>query len=284
MLRRRRASALLLLLSFALGCFSPRTDWTAATREAREQGEPIPVLSTTEPEADAKRAYALQRELVEERLEGDRISGFKAALTSAGARLAFGAQDTAWGVLFEKGRRPGGATIEAGTLRSPMVEVEIGFVFRERIDRPLAGVDELRGKVLGLAPVVEVPETGFAPGEPLVAADLIAANAGSALFLVGKERALGNVDPSAITVELKRDGKLVSEGRGSDVIGGQWAGLLWLANSVVEGGYTIEPGQVLITGALGRPVAGEPGRYEATFGPLDPLAFTLQGRSGAATP
>jgi len=281
---RCRKSALLLLLALALGCFSPRTDWSAATREAREAAEPIPVLSTAEPKADAKRAYALQRELVEERLEEDRIAGFKAALTSTGARLAFGANEPASGVLFEKGRRTSDATIEAATLRRPMIEVEIGFVFRERIDRPLSGVEELREKLRGIAPVVEVPETGFVAGEPLVAVDLIAANAGSAVFLVGKERALGKVDPSAITVELKRDGKLVSEGRGSDVIGGQWAGLLWLANSVVEGGYTIEPGQVLITGALGRPVAGEPGRYEATFGPLDPLAFTLQGRSGAPTP
>jgi 2-keto-4-pentenoate hydratase len=49
-------------------------------------------------------------------------------------------------------------------------------------------------------------------------------------------------------------------------MGDQWEALRWLVNTVLAEGYAIEPGQLLMTGALGGAHPASPGRYRAEFG------------------
>ncbi len=55
-----------------------------------------------------------------------------------------------------------------------------------------------------------------------------------------------------VQVSLMMDGKVVNEGKAADVMGAQWKALLWLVNEATAHGWSIEPGQVLITGVMGR--------------------------------
>ena len=79
-----------------------------------------------------------------------------------------------------------------------------------------------------------------------------------------------------VTVTLTLDGKPANQGKAEDAMGDQWKALLWLVNGAIEKGYTIEPGQVLITGALGNMIPAKEGKYEGNYGPLGPLSFTIK--------
>jgi 2-keto-4-pentenoate hydratase len=59
-------------------------------------------------------------------------------------------------------------------------------------------------------------------------------------------------------------------------MGSQWSAALWLVNTMVEQGWTIKRGNVLMTGALGNMIPGKPGRYRADFGALGMIEFEIR--------
>jgi 2-keto-4-pentenoate hydratase len=68
----------------------------------------------------------------------------------------------------------------------------------------------------------------------------------------------------------------VNQGKAADALGDQWKALLWLVNGVVEHGYTIDPGQILITGAMGKMIPGKPGKYDGDWGVLGKMSWTVK--------
>ncbi len=77
-------------------------------------------------------------------------------------------------------------------------------------------------------------------------------------------------------VALTRDGQVVNKGKAADVMGDQWKALLWLVNGAVAQGWTIEPGQIFITGVMGKMVPGKPGSYQGDWGPLGKMSWTVK--------
>jgi 2-keto-4-pentenoate hydratase len=49
-----------------------------------------------------------------------------------------------------------------------------------------------------------------------------------------------------------------------------------LINTVVQQGWKIEPGQILITGALPKAIPGKPGKYVADFEKLGKISFEIK--------
>jgi 2-keto-4-pentenoate hydratase len=69
--------------------------------------------------------------------------------------------------------------------------------------------------------------------------------------------------------------EVVNQGKGTDALAGQWKAALWLVNTMVKQGWKIEPGHIIITGALGRMVPGKPGNYIADYGNLGTITFEI---------
>ncbi len=260
----------------AVGCanLSEKSDALIAAHRA---GRPIPVLSVDDPGIDSKTAYEIQKLYVAERLKSDGIGGFKGGLTSKATMEKFGVDSAVTGVLFESGRHEGHSVIKAASFRMPMIETEIGYVVGERIDSPVRNFAELTPRIKGVVPAIELPDLGFADMKQLKGVDIIAANVASAQYIVGMEHALVPDTLDDISVSLRKDGETLSDGKGSDALGGQGKAVVWLVNSIVAQGYSIEPGQVLITGALGKLVPGKKGVYIADFGEaLGKLFFNIE--------
>ena len=110
----------------------------------------------------------------------------------------------------------------------------------------------------------------------LKAADIVADGVASAKYVVGESVPVEKIDVSTVAVKVTVAGNEVIAGKASDALGDQWKALLWLVNGVIDQGWTIEPDQILITGALGKMIPGKPGKYEGDFGPLGKLSFTLK--------
>ncbi len=220
-------------------------------------------------------AYRLQQVLVRDAVErGQRVVAFKGGLTAAGSAAKYGVSEPIVGALLSAGQLAPGAVLQLADYRRLGMELEVGFVFGERIDAPvdMAG---LRRRVRGFVPAVELPDLGFSAAA-FTGIDLVANNAAARSFIFGPEQAAEGLDPNQIQVRLLQGEAEINQGRARDAMGDQWQAALWLTNELLRRGYVIEPGQVLITGVLGKLMPGAVGRYTAEYGELGQLRYEVK--------
>jgi 2-keto-4-pentenoate hydratase len=254
--------------------------------DAQRMKHLIPVLSTGFPRLDQNIAYAVQKLYVQELLKyhNATIYGYKGGLTSVPAMKRFRVKEPVAGVLLDRGKYPKHALDSSPIVIHPkktgiktmMLETEIGFIVGTEIKKPVKHIASLKAYIKSVLPVIEVPDLGYDNIKKITGPDIIASNVGAAAFIVGKERENDSYDLDSVSVILKRDGQIVSSGKGSDTLGSQWQALLWLVNKVLAQGWTIKPGQLLITGALGKMIPAKPGLYNADYGCFGNIVFKIQ--------
>jgi len=242
-----------------------------AALRANEPFQPPSAAATLE----MAEAQGVQRAFNALRAVADPIAGFKAALNAAGPQRALGLSAPIVGALFASGARAPGSMIDRAAYRALLIETELGFRAARRIDAPIDDLDDVRAAMATVAPMFELADPGFGR-VPIRGTDMVAANAASGGFVEGPRRAAAACDVNAVTVALRRAGEVLHEARGSDLMGDQWCALRWLVNAVVAQGYVIEPGQLLLTGALGGAHPAVPGVYIADFGEFGGLTLTVR--------
>lgn len=241
--------------------------------DAHEKGQPIPTFSQ-ETNLDMSGAYAVQSAYIRSLLAHDRIAGFKAGLTSLEAQSHMGVNRALIGVLLKSGDLSDCPTVSLKKFRKLIVETELGFITKKPIKRSVSSIAELQSYIAQIVPVIELPDLGFEKS-PIHITDLVAANAAAAAFIYNKDINWLGQDVNSITVSLSHNGKIVNQGQGEDAFGDQWEALRWLVNQVIANGWSIEKGSLLITGALGEMVAGEPGVYRAQFNDEAVMTFEV---------
>lgn len=269
----------LVIATVALGALAacqatdPVPDGGYRVAQAWTRHEPAPLLSAEYGKAltlDA--AYRIQRTAFESYYQGRSAYGFKAALTSAATQQMYGVTAPLAAALPPAAalkRDEDGYHQLLKEYQQPMAEVEIGYRFGVRIKNPLPDVRALQALVTEVMPVVELPEFAHQGADnKFGATDIIATNAGARRVIVGAARAPTQIDVNNVGVTLYREGEVLTQGGGREVSGDQWQALLWLVNRTVASGWQIEPGQVLITGTMGKPVKMRTGLYVADFGKL----------------
>ncbi len=244
--------------------------------KAESHNQPIPVLSVRYPELDIETAYEVQKAYVRKRLANDKIAGFKAGLTSPEIKKKFGVEFPVAGVLFESGKKGDKAVISISDFKALMIETEIGFMVGKPITHQIKDVSELRGYIRAIIPVIELPDLGYEDLKKLKAVDIIASNVSATQFIVGEEKGMNGLNLNDVTVALSLNGQVVDQGKGSDALGDQWEAALWLVNFVVNQGWKIEHGQILITGVLGKMLPGKPGNYIADYRSLGKIQFEIR--------
>jgi 2-keto-4-pentenoate hydratase len=95
--------------------------------------------------------------------------------------------------------------------------------------------------------------------------DLIASNVAAAKYIVGEFASPREREPNATDVRLVCNDKEMFTGKGTDSLGDQWRAALFVVNTMVQQGWRIEPGQVLLTGSLGRMLPGTTGHCVASY-------------------
>jgi 2-keto-4-pentenoate hydratase len=90
--------------------------------------------------------------------------------------------------------------------------------------------------------------------------------------MLGSPKKPSQIDMSKVNAKFSINGKEVSNAPASAALGNPWNVLLWLANLQIERGQPLQKGEVILTGALGKPYkakgAAAVGTYEADLGPL----------------
>lgn len=247
------------------------------------QGKPSPVISHTMATFTLDDAYAIQHGYVEKRLQKDSIRGYKGGMTTSQVQKQFGMEEAVVGVLLASGEvvaaegKP--AVVNLAEFHKLMLETEVGFIFDKRIDAPLANIDELKQRVRAVVPAIELPDLGFSDAAHLRGLDVVANNVSSKRFIIGtpseQKKFLAENALDAISAELRCNDRAINVGKATDVMGSQWQAALWEVNKLLKLGYRMEPGQVLITGAMGRMVPAMPGNCVADFGAFGTIAFSV---------
>ena len=232
--------------------------------DALKHNEAMPLATRIDETLTIERAYALQTRIVRKTLRGEMPIGFKAGLTSSAAQHRFGASGPIAGVLLTPAAQTPKA-LQLSTLRGLHLELEVALRVGKRIDERLADIEALKAHIDGIAPAIELPNLDYETPEHLTALGIVASNVAAAYFVTGDFVAPPRRDPNALTATLVCDGEVVNIGDAHDAMGDQWAAALWLVNTMVDQGWTLQPGQVLITGALGKMVPAETGTCVGRF-------------------
>ena len=273
-----------LLLSLFVACFlfvgisnAGDEEIVNAIIEARASVKELALPSSKLPDLTVDKAYALQKALAKAILaKGDTIGGFKAGLTSEAGQKKFGVDAALLGPLFKSGELGPDAVVDRKDFVRLFIENEVGYVVGQKISAPVKDVESLKKMIKEVFPAVELPDLRFADMKNLKGQDLIVDAVACSKYIIGPRIPADKVDVSKVEVALTCDGAAVNQGKAADALGDQWKALLWLVNGAVEQGWTIEPGQILITGAMGNMIPGKPGKYDGDWGPLGKLSWTVK--------
>jgi len=263
---------LVLWLTLATSSYAVELELAEQLWLSHRDNQLIPLVSSSQPDLSVKQAYLVQADYVKKRLTHDKVAGFKAGLTSSAAQHKFNVNQALSGVLFASGDFSATESIQLSQFKRLMLETEIGFEIDKAITSLITNQAELKQHIKAVFPVIELPDIGFTSKPKGI--DIIAANVGAAAFIKGKPITdFADLDLNALTVSLTKNGQVVNTGKGHNALGNQWQAALWLVNRIIEQGWTLEPGQFLITGAMGKMIQAEPGDYLADFGELGQIAF-----------
>jgi 2-keto-4-pentenoate hydratase len=265
--RVARAVAAMSLICIVLnGCGSAQQRAIGDVSLAWREHRPLPNIDET---LTINSAYQVQTRSVRAKLHDASPAGFKAGLTSTVAQARFKTNGAVAGVLFKEGARRSADTVRLSELRGLHIEVEVAMRIGTAIDQPLANVAALRDHIDGIAPAIELPNLDYIAPQALDAVDIVASNVAAANYIVGDFISPQRRDPNAVAVRLVCEDQEVTSGQARDALGDQWQAALWLVNKMIEQGWRLESGQILLTGALGRAVPAAKGRCVASYHAAD---------------
>ena len=215
--------------------------------------------------ADLTDAYAIQAAYVERMLaaHGRRV-GYKIGLTSARMQKMCSIDHPVAGVVLANRLQPSGVRLQLGDL----VHLGIEFEICVRLGRSLSPretpyeMSEVAEAVSAVCPAFEVIDDRNS-AYPLDLLSLVADNAWNEGIVQGEYRTSWP-DLAAARGTVERNGEVIDQGYGRDVLGHPFEPLRWLANHLREQGRTLHTGEIVSTGSLVTtrfPSAGETYRF-----------------------
>ena len=247
--------------------------------DARRDRVPVPPFTDDDPTLGADEGYLIQQELVKLLLaDGDRIVGHKVGLTSKPMQRMIGMDSPDFAPVFESTVYGDGAEIPAGAFIQPKIEAEIVFVMGSRLQGPGVTVDDARNAVAGVGASVEIVDSRIVDWRIRLADTIADLASNGAVAWSSHLVPLSEVDTRLVGMVLSRDGEIVDTGAGAAALGDPVGVVAWLANTLGERGVALEPGHLIMTGALHAAVpmaAGE--TYLAEFDRLGSITVHVTG-------
>ncbi|WP_433502912.1 2-keto-4-pentenoate hydratase [Pseudonocardia halophobica] len=222
-----------------------------ALYEARRTRRPIAPFTDTEPHLTMADGYAIQAELVPMLLaDGDEIVGYKVGLTSLAMQRLIGVDSPDFGPVLASTRYANGGDVPMDRFISPKMEAEITYVMGERLQGPGVTLEDARRAVSGAAASMEIVDSRVADWRVKLA-DTVADLASNGAMVIPDEFVpVDAFDSRLVGMVLSRNGEVIDTGAGAAALGDPLEVVAWLANVLGERGLALEPGHLVMTGAL----------------------------------
>jgi 2-keto-4-pentenoate hydratase len=258
----------------------PVTDAPAKARalyDARRTRVPIPPFTDDDPTLGMADGYAIQRELIGLLLaDGDRVVGHKVGLTSKPMQKMVGVDSPDYGPILASTIYRDGDTIPASRFIAPKIEAEIVFVIGERLEGPGVTVTQAHAAIAGAVAAMEIVDSRIADWRIKLADTVADLASNGAMATSSRIVPITDIDPRLVGMTLTRNGELIDTGAGAAALGDPVAVVAWLANVLGGDGVALEPGHLIMTGALHAAVPMTPGDvFRAEFDRLGPITVRV---------
>ncbi len=243
--------------------------------DARSSRRLLPPLSETHGDLTLDHAYAIQDALrAELDRRGQRPIGWKLGATSSSGQAVMGVKEPACGFLLPN-QYASGAEVSASGFANLAVEAEVAFRVCTKLVGPGVTAATALLAVEGAVAALELPDFMFS-GKPR-AADFIADSViAKAIVLGSSVTPLRGFDLAAEQVEYEHNGEIVGTYTAAEVMGNPLNALAWLANHLGTRGLALNPGDVVMSGAISkmlRPKVGD--TIRARFSRLGSVGITV---------
>ena len=231
---------------------------------------PIEVPSRTYLDMSAQDGYEVQRAIVAKKVaQGARVIGKKIGLTSRANQEVFGVHEPVYGQMLDRGMHPESVPVQTETLIQPIIECELTFVMRRRLEGPGITAPDVIRATEGIIPSLEIGDSRMRDwiGRATVA-DILADSCGHAGLIVGGElHALQGFDLRYTGMVVEKNGEIIATGATGAVLGNPAQAVAWLANKLAEFELALEEGELVLSGALTGAIRMASGDIlKATFG------------------
>lgn len=232
----------------------PITDVRGKARalyDARRTRTQIPPFTDEDPTLGMADGYAVQKQLVDLILaDGDTIVGYKAGLTSRPMQRMIGVDSPDLAPVFRSTLYASGDAVPLSRFIQPKLEAEIVAVMGERLQGPGVTLDAAAAAVAGVSASVEIVDSRFQDWRIKLADTVADLASNGAAAVSSRVVPLADVDTRLIGMALSRNGEVIDTGAGAAALGDPIAVVAWLANTLGENGIALEPGHLVMTGAL----------------------------------
>lgn len=262
----------------------PVTDAPAKARalyDARRSRVPIPPFTDADPSLGMADGYAVQQELVKLLLaDGDTIIGHKVGVTSTAMQKLIGIDSPDYGPVLSSTVYRDGDTIPLDRFIQPKIEAEIVFVLGDRLQGPGVTVTRAHAAIAGAVAAMEIVDSRIEDWRIKLADTVADLASNGAMATSSRIVPLAGIDARLIGMTLTRNGELIDTGAGAAALGDPVAVVAWLANVLGESGVALEPGHLIMTGALHAAVPMTAGDvFRAEFDRLGPITVRVGGAS-----
>jgi 2-keto-4-pentenoate hydratase len=258
----------------------PIADPAAAARDlyqARRTGVPISPFTDTDPGLGMADGYAVQQHLVRMLTDdGERIVGYKVGLTSKPMQRMVGVDSPDYGPVFGSTLYPCGDLVPLGRFIQPKIEAEIVFVLGERLAGPGISVADVSRAALGVCAAMEIVDSRITDWRIKLADTVADLASNGAAAISSRIVPLAGLDTRLIGMMMTRNGELIDTGAGAAALADPLAVVAWLANVLGGSGVALEPGHLVMTGALHAAVPMAAGDvFRAEFDRLGPVTVRV---------
>lgn len=190
--------------------------------------------------------------------------GYKAGLTNPVAQQAFGVNHPIRGTLLQKMLLKSGVTMDAKFGIRPISEGDLLVRVGNEAINEAKTLEEVLKNLDAVIPFIELPDLVYDPQVKLNAPAIAAINVGA------RYGVMGEAIPLVATVEwmerLKNftlqiydeKGNLLTEGKGSSLLGNPLAVALWIKESLSREGKRLKKGDLLSLGSIGKMIPVKP--------------------------
>ena len=248
---------------------------------AEVEATPVPPLTDAHPGLSIEAAYAVQSRNVARRVAAGAVpAGRKLGLTSRRAQQLFGVTEPTFGVLRRDMLLDDGAEVAWDELVAPRVEAELAFVLGEDLAGPGVGTADALAAIAGVYPAIEVLDSRIVDWRVRLV-DTVADNASAARVVLGRRLTPPDaLDLRLLGVLFARNGRPVDSGAGAAALGHPARCVAWLANTLAGFGDRLRRGDLVLPGAMHRPVPVRAGdAFEAWFAHLGRVRVRFGGGS-----
>ena len=220
--------------------------------DSLKQQKIIQPLTDRYPEIDINDAYQISRQFLSLReAVGEKVVGKKIGVTSSVVQEMLGVNQPDFGFLTDAMRVQNRSTFSIeDSLIQPRAEAEIAFILKEDLHGPGITKEDVMSAAHKILPCFEIVDSRI-DNWNIKIQDTVADNASCGIFVLGE----GECSPNKfamdeLEVEVYKNKKFLSSGKGSAVQGHPAQAVAWLANTLGEYNIPLLKGEVILSGSL----------------------------------